>query len=317
MPHPEQDPVDAATAGLRGSLPALVTPLTPDRQVATGEVAGLVTRALGDGASGVLVAGSTGEGALLEPAQRVDLVEHARAALDEHRRAAPADARCPVLVAGASAPTVKELHADVARLGASGADLVLVLAPSTYPLTSDELLRLHLDVAERSSTPTLVYHIPQLTGSALQPEAIRTLAAQAGVVGMKDSSPDADRRAAFATEAAAADGRFEVVTGHAPTLRTALEAGVAGSITAIANVRQRTVVRLHEAVAAGDGQAVATHQDTLTRVTEGLGRVGTSMPAALKAAMQLDGVLVERWCRPPLGSVPADRLDRVRSALLR
>ncbi len=316
MPHHDQD-ADPATAGLHGSLVALVTPLTPAREVATGEVASLVTRALDDGASGVLVAGSTGEGALLEPAQRVVLVEQARAALDERRREAAAGSPSPVLIAGACAPTVDGLHADVARLGASGADLVLVLAPSTYPLTSDELLRLHLDVGERSATPTLVYHIPQLTGSALEPEAVRTLAAQTQVVGMKDSSPDAERRAAFVDAAAAADGGFEVVTGHAPTLRAALEAGVVGSITAIANVRQRTVVRLHEAVAAGDDEAAATHQNSLTRVTEGLGRVGTSMPAALKAAMQLDGVLVERWCRPPLSSVPPDRLDRVRSALLR
>jgi hypothetical protein len=41
------------------------------------------------------------------------------------------------------------------------------------------------------------------------------------------------------------------------------------------------------------------------------------MPAALKAALQLDGVLTERWCRPPLRSVAPAGLDRVRTALLR
>jgi hypothetical protein len=37
----------------------------------------------------------------------------------------------------------------------------------------------------------------------------------------------------------------------------------------------------------------------------------------LKAALQLDGVLTERWCRPPLRSVAPGGLDRVRTALLR
>lgn len=299
---------------LQGSLPALVTPLTPQRQLALDDAAALVHRALDDGASGVLVAGTTGEGALLDPEQRVALTERVRVEL----AARPDDGRggTPLLIAGACAPTLAGLHADVARLAAAGADLVLVLAPATYPLRSHELEALHLDVAERAEAPTVVYHIPQITGSSLEPEAVPRLAAHERIVGMKDSSPDAERRARFVAEAAQAEGGFAVVTGHAPTLRDALEAGVAGSILAIANVRQRQAVGLHAAVAAGDGERAGELQRRLTATTEGLHRVGRSMPAGLKAALQLDGVIAERWCVPPLDSVPPDRLDLVRTAML-
>lgn len=297
---------------LSGSLPALVTALTPQREVATEDVTTLVRRALDDGASGVLVAGTTGEGALLEPEQRTHLVEHARRALDDPGRMQAG--RRPLLVAGACAPTVDGLHADVARLSAAGADLLLVMAPATYPLRSDELVELHLDVAEAAATPTVVYHIPQITNAVLEPDAVPTLAAHERIVGMKDSSPDTARRAAFI--AAAAGNEFDVVTGHAPSLKSALEAGAVGSILAVANVRQRQVVALHQAVAHADEPRAEELQQRLATTSDGLAKVGTSMPAALKAALQLEGVITERWCRPPLGSVPPERLDLVRTALL-
>ena len=293
-----------ATNRLIGSMPALVTPLTPDGDIHEGDLEVLVGRAVDDGAVGVLVAGSTGEGALLEPEQRVLLTRRARAVTDA------------TVVAGASGSTVTALHADVERLTEAGADLVLVLAPTTYVLAPEELVDLHLGVAERASTPTLVYHIPQLTGSSLTPETVRQLADHPRIVGMKDSSPDAARRRTF-VEATRDVAGFEVLTGHAPTLQAALEAGASGSITAIANLRQRQVVALHRAVGSADTSAADGLQAALTSITDGLVAVGASMPATLKAALQLDGVVAERWCCPPLRSVGPGRLDHVRTALLR
>ncbi|MFW5933962.1 MAG: dihydrodipicolinate synthase family protein, partial [Actinomycetota bacterium] len=155
-----------------------------------------------------------------------------------------------------------------------------------------------------------------ITGSYLDPEAVDRLAAHERIVGMKDSSPDAQRRARFVAAAERATGSFAVVSGHAPTLRDALEAGVTGSILAVANVRQRQAVGLHAAVAAGDQEQAGELQRRLTATTEGLQRVGRSTQAALKASLQLEGVIAERWCVPPLDSVPPDQLDLVRTAML-
>lgn len=307
---------DGAARGGRGSLPALVTPLTPGREIDEGGVHDLVARAIADGASGALVAGSTGEGTLLEPEQRAQLTRAARVALDTTRATSAMDGSAPWLVAGASGPTVRLLQEDVARLGEAGADAVLVLAPHTYPLRSEELVELHGEIAERAQIATLIYHIPQLTGSTLTVEAMEELAEHPGIVGMKDSSPDADRRAEFIEQARRHAG-FDVVTGHAPTLQAALEAGASGSITAVANLRQHRVVALHDAVARGDTARATQLQRGLTRLTESIGAAGASVPAVLKAALQLDGVIEERWCRPPLQSLSTPRLDRVRTALMR
>lgn len=293
---------------LSGCLPALVTPLTDPATLDTAGVAAVVAAAVADGASGVLVAGTTGEGSLLTPEQREALTATARHALG------PAGAG-PVLVAGASGPNLAALHADVARLAAAGADLVLVLPPHLQPLTPDEVADLHLAVAERAEVDLLAYHIPQLAGSPLTPEAVRRFAAHERIVGMKDSSPDAERRAAFVAVTREVPG-FALLTGHAPTLAAALEAGVDGSILAISNLRLRHAVELTAAAAAQDTQRVATLQDGLTRLSGAIGQVGASVPAVLKAALQLQGRIDERWCTPPLASVPGRRLDAVRTALM-
>jgi 4-hydroxy-tetrahydrodipicolinate synthase len=305
------------TLEIGGCLPALVTPLTPEREVDDAGVCALVRRALADGASGVLVAGSTGEGTLLEPQQRVQLTRLARDTIDNARRPPPHSppARRPLLLAGASGSTVRGLQEDVTRLGTAGADAVLVLAPHTYPLTPEELASLHIEVAEHAEVPTLVYHIPQLTGSALTPETVREVAQHPNVLGIKESSPDPQRRAAF-VDAVGDVEAFDLMTGHAPTIVEALTAGAAGSITAIANLRQWQVVSLHAAAAAGEAKAERL-QGGLTRLAQAISEVGASTPAALKAALQLDGVITERWCRPPLASIPPNRLDRIRTALLR
>ena len=284
-----------------GAWPAQVTPLRSPSELDLPAVAQLAEASVAEGAAGVLVAGSTGEGVLLGSADRRAVT------------AAAVDSGVTV-IAGASGATVEDLHADVQRLAGAGADAVLVLAPSAYPLTPDELVDVHTAVADRADVPTLAYHIPQFTGSALTPEAVGALAEHRNIVGLKDSSPVAERRAAFVRAAA---GRLAVYDGHAPTLAAALRDGVSGSITAIANLRLRRVLELHAAVADDDHDTAERLQGSLAATEEALRAVPGSMPAALKAAMQLEGTLDERWCISPLRSVPGNHLDLVRTALLR
>jgi len=240
----------------------------------------LVRRAVTEGADGVLVAGTTGEGSLLSPDTRSQMTALARTALE----AEGTDDR-PFLVAGASGPSPAAVEEDVARLAAAGADLVLVLAPSLHPLSPDELADFHLDVAEGAGIDTLVYHIPQLTGSSLTPDAVRRVASHARIVGMKDSSPDADRRAAFV--AATSDRQdFAVFTGHARTLAAAIRAGVAGSITAIGNLRLRQIVALHEAIGTGDDDRAEELQERLTRLSAAFSTARFDAPTSATSALR-------------------------------
>lgn len=291
------------TVAPRGAFPALVTPLRTPTELDLHGLAGLVAAAVADGLDGVLVAGTNGEGTLLEPAERVALARAAVAAADG----------APVLV-GATGATLTAVQADVAALGATGVAAVLVLPPAVQTLAPEELLDAFRAVAAGTDVPLLAYHYPDLTGSSLTPEVVAELATIPGIVGMKDSSSDAARRSAFIT---AAGPGFGVLAGSPSTLRQALDDGAVGTITGIANLRGWQVAALHRAVTDGDRTRAAELQAGLTRTAEGLGRVPGSAPAVIKAALQLDGRIAERWCRAPLRSLTPATLDAVRTALLR
>jgi len=58
----------------RGSLPALVTPMRPDGGIDLEAFRDLLDRQAENGSSGVVVAGSTGEGAALSGEERIQLI---------------------------------------------------------------------------------------------------------------------------------------------------------------------------------------------------------------------------------------------------
>lgn len=289
------------TPPLTGSVPDLVTPMRSAGELDLPGLARRVEQAAEDGADSVLVAGPTGEGPLLTPADRRAVT------------VAAVETGVPV-IAGASGATLDDVHADIGRLGGAGAGAVLVLAPGTLPLTGEEVVAVHVDAADRAAVPTLVLHAPQLTGAQLTPEHVARLAGHRNIVGLVDASDDDDRRAAFVQRAGDA---LAVLTAWTATAKAARRAGVAGVVLPIANLRGPQVAGLLRDVDDGNEVTAAETQASLAAAEAGLRAVGGSLVAAIKAALQLDGRLDERWCVPPLASVPGNRLDRVRTALLR
>src|SRR5690625_1462039 len=286
---------------LSGAMPALVTPMSAPGVLDLPALAAATERAHEQGASGVVVAGTTGEGTLLSPADRRAVT------------AAAVQTSVPV-IAGASGATLDDLHADVARLGGTGVEAVMVLAPSYQPLTDEELVDVHVAVAVRSEVSTIVYNIPQFTRTTLITEAVRALAGHRNIVGIKDSSPDHAHREGLI---AAAKDRLGVFVGDGASLGAALRSGAAGSITAIANLRMEDVVALHQAVADNDDARASSLQASLSAMEAALVAAPASLAATVKAALQLQGWLDERYCVPPLRSVSGGHLDLIRTALLR
>ena len=105
------------------------------------------------GLHGVVVTGSTGEAALLDPAERADLVDAARHLI-------PPDKALLVGTGAESTRTCLQLTREAAR---RGADAVLVVAPHYYgPAMTAAAVRQHyLRVADASPVPVMLYNIPK------------------------------------------------------------------------------------------------------------------------------------------------------------
>jgi 4-hydroxy-2-oxoglutarate aldolase len=181
---------------------------------------------LADGLAGLVVAGSTGEAALLDEGERAALVAAAR-------EVAPADR---LVIAGTGAESTRQCLVRCRAARDAGADAVLVVAPHYYANAMTlEALRAHYQrVAEASPLPVILYNIPKYMHFALPAELVAELAVHPNVVGIKDSSGDAAMLAGFL---AAQSETFTVLTGSGAGLHGALQAGgahAAGDATAAA-----------------------------------------------------------------------------------
>ena len=211
------------TRTLHGILGPVVTTFDDGGEVATGAFAANIRRHLDAGLTGIVVAGSTGEAALLDERERDLLVASAREVVPRDRW----------LVVGTGAESTRAAVQRTRAAAAHGADAVLVVAPHYYgaaAMTEDALAAHFRRVADASPVPVLLYNIPKYVHFALAPALVASLAAHENVIGIKDSSGDL---ALLEQYLAARSDRFAVLTGSAQQLLPSLERGAAGGILAV------------------------------------------------------------------------------------
>lgn len=257
-------------------MAALATPWRTDGGLDMAGLERLLARIVGGGADGVSPAGSTGEGAKLSPAQRVDLTRAVR-------RMVPAG--MPV-ISGVPLTTVAAGRAELGELAAAGATAALVAPPSYYPLSDDAVRELYASVAEASPLPIVLYNIPMFTKVRLAPAAVGWLAGHPSVIGIKDSSRDMEYQQEVIIATAGAD--FHVLTGTDTLLIPSLAMGAAGTIAGSVNLVPDLVSGIYRAFTAGDIETAVLSQRRLAGVV-GICRPGF-FPAGWKAALEVAGV---------------------------
>jgi len=244
--------------GLHGIFAPVVTPFLPGSEDLDLDGFRANGRAhLADGLAGLVVAGSTGEAALLDEAERTALVAAAR-------EVAPSDR---LVIAGSRAESTRQCLTRCRAARDAGADAVLVVAPHYYAnaMTLAALRAHYQRVADASPLPVILYNIPKYMHFALPAELVAELAAHPNVVGIKDSSGDAAMLAGFL---AAQSETFTVLTGSGAGLHAALQAGARGGILAVSLFAGPTALAVVGAHAAGDAAAAAAGQAILTPLAQ-------------------------------------------------
>lgn len=281
-------------------LAGVLAPITTPFDSATGEVAPVhlrhnVTRVIEAGLDGVVVAGSTGESALLDPDEQRRMIAWVREVLPDQRW----------LLAGTGAESTRQAVALTRAAGAEGADAVLVRPPGYFAtaVSPASLADYYRAIADASPVPVLVYNIPKYTHLSIAAGLLQQLVGHPNIVGVKDSSGDAKNLAAYRD--AAPD--WSVFVGSGSLLYQALELGCDGGILAVACFAAELCVRILAAFRAGDREGAGKLQERLGPLDkEVVGRLG---PAGVKAALDaVGGGLYGGPVRAPLAPVaPADR----------
>lgn len=263
--------------GLRGVIAPIPTPFDP----VTGDVAPVAlrqaARALLDaGLAGIAVAGSTGEGELLDDRERTSLVEWLREVIPEDRW----------LIAGAGAESTRGAVAIARAVALAGADATLVRPPAYYSATlpPSALADHYARLADESPVPLVVYNIPKYTHVMLHDSVLRTLSEHPNVIAFKDSSGDLKVLASYR----AAAPRLVPLVGAGQLLYAAMELGAAGGVLAVACFAPALCRACYDAFQAGDRETAGALQERFTplarEIVNGMG------PAGIKAAMAAVGL---------------------------
>ena len=251
-----------------GVMGPMVTPFRADESLDLEGFAFNVRAHMAAGLDGVLVAGSTGEAALLSDDERRTLTEVARDAVPRER----------TLLVGTGAESTRHCVARCRAAASSGADAVLVVAPHYYSssMTPPALRAHYLRVADESPVPVLLYNIPKYAHFRLEPELIAELSQHENIRGMKDSAGDMTY---FARYIESQNEKFDVMTGHGGTFATALSLGARGGILAVALFAAELAVEVFQA-----------HRDQRTADAEAAQKPLVPMAAEIVARMGVPGV---------------------------
>lgn len=256
---------------------------------------------LAEGLGGVVVAGSTGEAALLSEAERGALVAAAR----EHTPAGK------LVIAGCGAESTRQTVARTVQAKEQGADAVLVVAPHYYAhAMTEEVLRTHYRrVADESPLPVILYNIPKYMHFALSAELVAELAQHDNVVGIKDSSGVLDMLKGFLR---AQSPTFSVLTGSGSGLQAGLEAGARGGILAVSLFAAGFALEVLDGVRSGDTDRASKAQARLKPMADVIvAKLGVpGVKAAMDAVGKMGGLP-----RMPLLPLAGDMLPEVHAAL--
>lgn len=276
-----------------GSIVALLTPFSEDGGIDFEALKKLLSFHVGAGTSALVIGGTTGESATLEPHEFEQLLGEAVRLVG---------GAIPVIAGTGSASTEHAIRQSL-KAESLGAAAVLVVTPYYNRPTQAGLSEHYRAVAEAVSIPLIMYNVPSRTAVDLRPETAAELARHPGIVGLKEAVAD-PARVKYLVAQCGPD--FEVLSGDDPSCLEAMRAGARGVISVAANIVPRQMCELCEAAAVGDWGRAERINGRLSRLYETLAFETNPIPVKWAAfEMGLAGPMI----RLPL--TPLDAKYRV------
>ena len=221
---------------LRGAMTAIVTPMQGG-SVDEGGLRSLVRYQLAGKINGLVVNGSTGEGATLTNAEQEYVL---RMVVDQVLGQVP-------VIAGVGSRSTHGAIAQAEFARRVGADALLVVTPA-YNKPTQLGLELHFTaVAENCDLPIVLYNVPGRTAVDLLPATVATLAQHPRIVAIKEATGSLERAREIK---ALVPEDFALLSGDDLTTFDFVAQGGDGCISVASNILPRDLVALVTGAAA-------------------------------------------------------------------
>jgi 4-hydroxy-2-oxoglutarate aldolase len=288
------------SSGFEGIIAPITTPFSDDGEVSIDGLHKNLDRYRSTPLSGVLVTGTTGEGAHLSVEERVAVLKEASDVWPEDKR----------LLVGVSFAALRQSLRFVETIARYRSDALLVSVPSYYKSRMNDraLADYFIALADRAHSPLLLYNIPRFSGIELSLPLVTVLAQHENIAGIKESSGNLVYLQKILAATAKYD--FEVISGSAETFGPALALGIRGGILAVSCAVPEVVMNVMKGFESG-AEFVERHSRLFEISSTVVGKL--SVPG-VKYAMDLKGYC-GGICRPPLLPLTVEEKSEVEAVL--
>jgi 4-hydroxy-tetrahydrodipicolinate synthase len=257
---------------LSGYAPAVPTPFDDNGDVDGAAFEYFCDRQIQEGATALVVCGTTGEAPTLSPAEQGVLVRIA---------VGVARGRIPVIAGTGSNSTAHaiELSKDAEALGA---EAILSIVPYYNKPTQAGLYAHFRAIAQSSGLPIILYDVPSRTACGLADETVVRLAKMSQFIGLKDATGDVTRPGRLRP---LVGSEFRLLSGDDATALAFFAQGGDGCISVTSNVAPGLCRSMFLACKQGQMARAQRLARPIALLTSALFR--ETSPAPLKYALSL------------------------------
>lgn len=163
---------------LKGNIVALVTPFKSNNKVNYNKLIELIEYQIESKVSGILLLGTTGEGALLSLKEKLSIIKLAIAVINRRVK----------LIIGCGDVNTLNAFKFVQKIAKLSIDYLLVMTPF-YIKTNDKGIVEHYKlISQASNIPIIIYHVPSRTGQTISINCLKELKKIKNIRGIKEAS---------------------------------------------------------------------------------------------------------------------------------
>lgn len=256
-----------------GMATAIVTPMHTDGSIDYEALGRFVEFQIGSGINGLVVMGTTGENATIEPEDQKKIIAYT---------VEKAAGRVPVIAGTGTNNTEHVLH-NTRNACQVGADAILVVTPYYNKATQNGLVTHFTAVADESTLPVILYNVPSRTGCNLLPKTVAKLSEHPNIAAIKEATGSLAQMIEIMH---LCGDKIDVYSGEDGLTVPMMAMGAKGTISVLSNVAPRQSVAMTDACLRGDYAAAAKMQCDLLPLINALFSEVNPIPAkAATAAM--------------------------------
>lgn len=207
----------------KGAGVALITPMKADGSVDYKTLERLIEFQIKNGTDAIISCGTTGESATLSAKEKLEIIEFTIKQVN---------GRIPVIAGTGSNNTESALKSSL-EAEELGADGLLIVTPYYNKTSQIGLIKHYIKIAEKVSTPIILYNVPSRTGLNIKPETCLELSKHPNICAIKEASGDIS---AVAKIASLCKDNLNIYSGNDDQIVPVLSLGGIGVISVFSNI---------------------------------------------------------------------------------